>query len=79
MFPILKMFEMCTQAYPNSANAWDSYAEVNVHLGNNDLAIKYYQKALEILPVDSTINDNFRELIRNSATGALERLQQEEN
>jgi hypothetical protein len=72
----LQLFEMCTQAYPGSANAWDSYAEAQMHAGNNDLAIKYYRKALEILPGDSAINENFREIIRNGATQALERLQQ---
>lgn len=72
----LQLFEMCTQAYPGSANAWDSYAEAQMHAGNNDLAIKYYRKALEILPSDSAINENFRETIRNGATQALERLQQ---
>jgi hypothetical protein len=73
----LELFRMNTVAYPNSANAWDSFAEANLNMGNNDLAIKYYKKALEVLPNDTGITQQFRELIQTGATAALERLQQE--
>ena len=66
-----------THAYPNSANAWDSYGEVCMSSGDNELALENYKKALEILPADSTINPALRTAIQDNVPGIIERLEQE--
>lgn len=44
------IFELNTEAYPESWNVWDSLAEGHMIAGNRDLAIKYYQKSVEMNP-----------------------------
>ncbi|UCC44068.1 MAG: hypothetical protein JSU65_13305 [Candidatus Zixiibacteriota bacterium] len=63
-----------TEAYPHSANAWDSYGEANRHAENIQEAIAAYEKALELLPFDTTTAESLKEAIRTGATQALERL-----
>jgi CubicO group peptidase (beta-lactamase class C family) len=46
----LRIFELNTEAYPTSSNAFDSLAEAYYNSGNKELAIKYYEKALELDP-----------------------------
>lgn len=46
----LKLFELNTEMFPNSFNPWDSLAEVHMKLGHKDLAIKYYEKSLQLNP-----------------------------
>ncbi len=70
----IAIFKMNADAYPHSANTWDSLAEAYMANGNNELAIKYYKKALEILPADTTASEQLREAIRNGAQQNIERL-----
>ena len=49
----VKLFELNTHSYPNSANAYDSYAEALYQLGELAKAKHYFQKAYEL---DSTYN-----------------------
>ncbi|WNB18867.1 alpha/beta hydrolase-fold protein [Marivirga arenosa] len=49
----LAFFILNTELYPTSANAFDSLAEAYARLGENDLAISYYQKALKLNPESS--------------------------
>jgi len=70
------MFRMGVNAYPNSANAWDSYGEACMADGNNELALQNYRKALEVLPNDSTINPQLRDAITNNIPATIERLEQ---
>jgi tetratricopeptide (TPR) repeat protein len=44
------LLEMNTQLFPGSANAWDSFAEITLYLGDRERAIELYEKALEIDP-----------------------------
>ncbi|MBA4853779.1 serine hydrolase [Emticicia sp. BO119] len=46
----IRIFELNTIAYPTSSNAFDSLAEAYYNIGNKELAIKYYKKALELDP-----------------------------
>jgi tetratricopeptide (TPR) repeat protein len=59
-------FELNVKLFPNSFNAWDSYAEYFLTIGDNPAAIKYYKKSLELNPD----NDN--------AVGVLKRLKDKE-
>ena len=47
------LLELNTELFPDSANTWDSLAEVTLYLGDEQRAIDYYRKALELDP-DST-------------------------
>lgn len=71
----LRIFKMNTDAYPLSANTWDSLAEACEASGQNELAIKYLKKALEILPGDTTTSEQLKEAIKNHAEESLRRLE----
>lgn len=58
----VKLFEFNVNAFPNSANVWDSYAETLMQSGNNDLAIKYYRKSLELNPKNSNAQKMLEQL-----------------
>lgn len=44
----IELFELNVLAYPNSSNVYDSLAEAYMKTGKNALAIKNYQKSLEL-------------------------------
>jgi len=46
----LAVFKQNIDDFPASWNAWDSYAEAYMDKGDKELAIKYYQKSLELNP-----------------------------
>lgn len=46
----IRVFRLNTLAFPQSANAWDSYAEGLLEDGQRDAAIAAYRKAVEITP-----------------------------
>jgi hypothetical protein len=71
----LVVFRWGVTAYPQSANAWDSYAEATLAAGDEPRALELYRRALEVLPQDTTTSPDIKELIRNNATQAVERLQ----
>lgn len=45
-----QLFEINMKLYPQSFNVYDSYAEACMKLGENDRAIEYYEKSLELDP-----------------------------
>ena len=61
----IEVFKLNTEAFPESANAYDSLGEAYVNDGQTDLAIENYKKSLELNP------DN------NNAKNILRRLEQE--
>jgi tetratricopeptide (TPR) repeat protein len=46
----LEVFRLNAEAYPASANTWDSLAEAHLESGNHENAIRYYRKALDVNP-----------------------------
>lgn len=48
----LAVFELNTHLYPESGNCWDSYAEALLTSGNKKEALRNYQKALELDPLN---------------------------
>lgn len=46
----IEIFKLNVEAYPKSANTYDSLAEAYLKKGNKEEAIKYYSKALEVDP-----------------------------
>ena len=60
----LVVFEKNTIDFPMSANAWDSFAEAQLNKGNKALAIKYYEKALELNPASETARKKLRQEVQ---------------
>jgi dienelactone hydrolase len=71
----IRIFKMNTDAYPLSANTWESLAEACEASGQNEQAIKYFKKTLEVLPGDTTNPEEFKEAIKNYAEEGLQRLE----
>lgn len=49
----IKIFKLLISEFPNSANPYDSMGEAYYNYGNNDLALVYYKKSLELNPNNS--------------------------
>lgn len=46
----IEILKLNIEVYPNYANGWDSYAEACLITGDKELAIKCYQRAIELNP-----------------------------
>ena len=57
------VFQMITEFFPESANAWDSLAEGYLKAGNKEKATEYYNKAIKMDP-DGATGRNAREMLR---------------
>jgi CubicO group peptidase (beta-lactamase class C family) len=58
----IDLFIMNTFAFPKSANAFDSLGEAYMNKGNKNLAIKHYEKSLELNPNNGNAKDMLLEL-----------------
>ena len=56
----IEIFKLNVEAYPESWNVYDSLGEAYMNDGQKELAIKYYQKSLELNPQ----NENGKEMLR---------------
>ena len=57
-----KVFQLITEEFPNSSNAYDSYGESLMKLGNKELAIKNYRKSIKLNPSNQNGIDNLKNL-----------------
>lgn len=64
-----KVFYANMKAFPQSANTYDSYAEAHLRTGDFETARKYYAKALEMNPDNSTAQSIVRRLGPEGAKG----------
>lgn len=55
----IEVFTMCTESFPQSANAWDSLGEAYLKKGDKVLSKKSYEKSLELNPK----NDNAKKML----------------
>ena len=62
----IELFQLNTEAYPASANTWDSLGDAYLAAGKNELALEASQKAIEALAGDA-VNEEFKNAIRASA------------
>jgi CubicO group peptidase (beta-lactamase class C family) len=69
----IQVFRLNVEAFPESANVYDSLAEAYMKNGDKDLAIAYCKKTLEMIPKDTKADKAFLEQIKN---GALEKLKE---
>ena len=74
----IEVLKLNVAAYPNSANVYDSLADAYEADGNRELAIQNAEKALEKLSSDSSLNEQLRNGIRDSANAKLRRLKQQQ-
>jgi tetratricopeptide (TPR) repeat protein len=58
----IAIFKMNVEAYPDSANVYDSLAEAYMEKGEKDLAIKCYQKSLKLNPENTNAIEKLKEL-----------------
>lgn len=49
----IEIFKLNVEAFPQSANVYDSLGEAYLNAGNNELAIKNYEKAFELDPTNA--------------------------
>ncbi|HEX6737912.1 MAG TPA: alpha/beta hydrolase [Vicinamibacteria bacterium] len=69
----IELFKMNAEAYPTSANTYDSLGDAYVAAGQNEDARKASEKCLELLPADK-LDDAAKKAIRQSAEQKLEKL-----
>lgn len=69
----IRLFRLNTIAYPFSANTYDSLADAYLANGQNELALRMSEKALELLPKDPSGEDR-KKAIRESAEQKIAKL-----
>ncbi|MFQ5485292.1 MAG: amidohydrolase family protein [Desulfobacterales bacterium] len=62
----IKIFQLNVEAYPNSANVYDSLGEAYMLNGDRELAIENYKKSLELNPKNQNAVTKLRELETNT-------------
>ena len=70
----IEIFKLNMQAYPQSANTYDSLAEGYMLMGDTESAIKYYEKTLEMIPDDSKLNEQSKVDFKNNVMKKLGQL-----
>jgi hypothetical protein len=61
----IKAFTVNAEAYPASWNVWDSLAEACMVGGDNELALRYYRKSVELNPGNQGARDNIDRIGRS--------------
>ncbi len=56
------VFKQNTVDFPQSWNAWDSYAEVWMDKGDTEKAITYYKKSLELNPDNTNAKEQLKKI-----------------
>ena len=70
----VEVMKLNVKAYPNSPNTYDSLADAYLATGQKDLARQASNKALELLPSDTTDPPAQRDAIKASSEGRLKQL-----
>jgi tetratricopeptide (TPR) repeat protein len=68
----LEVFKLNIRLFPDIANGYDSLSEAYETAENYEMAVKYAELCLEKIDADSTINDQFREILREANTTRVE-------
>ncbi|MBN2134230.1 MAG: MBL fold metallo-hydrolase [Acidobacteria bacterium] len=61
----VKIFELNAAEFPESWNAYDSLAEAYLNAGDNENAIKFYSKSLELNPENNNAKQQIEKLKKN--------------
>jgi dienelactone hydrolase len=73
----LILLKLNTEAYPESANTWDSLSDAYIANGKTDLALSTEERCLQVLPTDPAPNAQFKTELRKAAEQKIERLKSE--
>jgi len=68
------VFEMNVDAYPQSANTYDSLSDAYLAAGKRDEALRFAEKTLQVLVTDTTTPEVFKATIRESAEKKISEL-----
>jgi dienelactone hydrolase len=68
------LFKLNVDAYPKSANPHDSLSDAYLAAGKRKEALHHAEKALEMLPGDTSIGDEFRARLKESAEQKIREL-----
>jgi CubicO group peptidase (beta-lactamase class C family) len=71
----VEVLKLNVEAFPGSANVYDSLAEAYMKAGNDALAIKFYREALETIAKDQKADKSFLERLEKGARENLDRLE----
>ncbi|HEX9653196.1 MAG TPA: tetratricopeptide repeat protein, partial [bacterium] len=71
----IEIFKMNNKAFPNSANTYDSLAEGYMTDGQLEMAIQYYEKALEVVKNDA--NSPFKQAIETNAPARIQQMREQ--
>lgn len=64
----ISVFELNTDTFPTSANTWDSLAEAVLATGDQETAIRFYQRSLELDPENSSAIDKIEKILGEQQT-----------
>ena len=70
----IEILKLNANAFPDSANVYDSLSDAYLADGQKDLARENAKKALQMLATDTSVNEDFRKGIQESAEGKLKQL-----
>ncbi|MGZ4839162.1 MAG: tetratricopeptide repeat protein, partial [Terriglobales bacterium] len=70
----VEILKLNAEAYPNSANVYDSLSDAYLANGQKDLALANVKRALEMLKTDSTTPQRIRDGIKASCEQKLKQL-----
>lgn len=70
----LEIFRTGSELFPGSANAWASLGEACMYADRAQEARTCYQKTLELLSIDTALDDQAREALKTQAEAMLKRL-----
>ncbi len=70
----IAILKLNVSAFPKSANVYDSLSDAYLADGQNDLARENAKKALELLPTDSSLSDEYRQGMKENAENKLKQL-----
>ena len=73
----IELFKLNTEAYPASANTYDSLGDAYLADGQKDLALQASEKAIALLPNDAAPED-FKKAVRASAEQKIAKLKRSE-
>ena len=68
------VFRMNADDYPASGNTYDSLSDAYLADGNTADALRFAEKALEVLAKDTTTPEDFKRQVRESAEGKIKQL-----
>jgi len=70
----IAILKLNANAFPKSANVYDSLSDAYLADGQKDLARENAKKALELLPTDSSLSEEYRKGMKENAENKLKQL-----